>query len=420
MDYPGAREYIREAGKAGSIPGLERIRELLRRMGNPQDKIKTVHVAGTNGKGSVIAYLYSICREAGYRTGRYISPAVFSYREMIQAEGKNISEEEFAGIIFRISKIIADMEKEGLPLPTAFEIETAAAFEYFFQQGCDMALIETGLGGREDATNVIAAPAACVITHVGFDHTQFLGDTIEQIAREKAGIITPGTTVILSAQEDEVTETVKKAAEEKGGTLIVPELPVDVSYSRAGTDFSYQGRRFHTGMIGTFQVGNCTAAIETARTLGISENSIAAGVKKAVWNGRFEKIGDSPEFYLDGAHNPPAAQEFAATLQACFPGVKKIFIAGMFADKDYEKVMERTAGMADYIYTVSTEGIRGLDGKILARAAKKYNERVEFAADIKDAVKQAAERARQEKGAVIVYGTLSFLGKVKKIVEDLK
>ena len=422
MNYIEARQYIDEAMTLGSVLGLSNIRELLKRINNPQDKIKIIHVAGTNGKGSTIAYLNSIFMEAGYKVGRYISPAVFSYRERMQINGNNISKEEFAEILTDISIQVDNMLSDGHNHPTAFEIETAIAYEYFYRNSCDVAIIETGLGGLEDATNVIKSPVACVITDISLDHTGILGDTLEEIAMQKAGIIMQGTKVVLSNQSGEVMSVVKDVTSKMSGELFITGKATDIVFDKGMTAFTYDEERYDTHMLGAYQIKNAINAVETARILAVNDFDISCkdiymGIKNASWAGRFEKICDKLEIYIDGAHNPDAADRFVETLDNYFADVKKIFIMGVLADKDYENVVSKTASYAEYIITITPDNARALDGEKLAKVISKYNANVEYQKDMKKAVKIAVKRAKKIKGMVVAFGSLSYLCEIKNIVK---
>ena len=206
MNYEEARKYLIEVTKYGSVPGLDSIRELMRRLGNPQDKLKFIHIAGTNGKGSVLAYLSTILKKAGYRTGRYVSPTLFSYRERIQVDGEMIGREDLARLTEIVRDVSEDMERDGLAHPTSFETETAVAWLYFAEKNCDIVVLETGMGGRLDATNIVQTTVLEILTSVSMDHMEFLGDTLAAIAEQKAGIIKPYTAVVSAPQEDEAME----------------------------------------------------------------------------------------------------------------------------------------------------------------------------------------------------------------------
>lgn len=419
MDYREARQYIEDAMSLGSVLGLDNIRTLLEKMGSPQNRVKIIHVAGTNGKGSVIAYLYSILEKSGYKVGRYISPAVFSYRERIQVNGEDIAENKFAGIVSDISRYIEEMVSDGNNHPTAFEIETAVAYQYFYDMNCDVAIVETGLGGREDATNVIESPLMCIITSISLDHTQILGNTIGEIAREKAGIIMEGTPVVMMNQQQEAINVVKEVADSRNSDIYITDKCYDILYDREGTSFSYEDRRYDTEMIGTFQPDNAAVAIESAHILAetgynISERHIYEGIRDAGWPGRFEKISDKPPFYIDGAHNPDAAIRFADTLDKYFSGVPKVFVVGILEDKDYRKVCEVAAPYAERIITVTPDNPRALPGEILAEVIREYNENVEYVDNIGKAVKYAVKYAGKIGGIVIAFGSLSYLNDIKK------
>lgn len=407
----------------GSVLGLNSIKELLRRMNNPQNRIRTVHVAGTNGKGSVIAILNSILQAAGYKTGRYISPAVFSYRECMQINGKDISEDEFADIMSEIRDNAECMTADNLTHPTVFEMETAAAYEFFYRNNCDVAIIETGLGGREDATNVIESPEVCVITSISLDHTGILGNTLTEIAREKAGIIMKNSKVVVMNQSKEVLDEIKKESDNMNCEMYVTGNAYDIVYGEGITSFSYDDERYDIMMPGTFQVKNAVTAIETAHILCengfcISGKNIYEGVKNTVWKGRFERICKKPDIYIDGAHNPDAAKMFVDTLDKVFNSTKKVFIFGMLADKDYERVAEITSPYAEAIITITPDNKRALSGDVLAEAVKKYNNMVEYEPDMRKALKKAIKIAKKKKAIIIAFGSLSYLGEVRKIVED--
>ena len=223
MDYKQSRAYIDEAAKYGAVLGLDNMREMLKRLGNPQDSLSYVHVAGTNGKGSVIAYLYHTLTHAGYRVGRYISPTLYSYRERLEVAGERISHEEFANVITAISEVIHQMTKEGLPHPTPFEIETAAAFLYFKEQNCDLVLLEVGMGGNMDATNIIKNTRLAVLVSVSMDHMSFLGNTLGEIAEKKAGIIKPGCKVVTTKQQKEAEQVILSVCEKQGVPYVISD-----------------------------------------------------------------------------------------------------------------------------------------------------------------------------------------------------
>lgn len=405
MNYTQAREYITALSARGIKPGLDTIRELCGRLGDPQDKIKTIHIAGTNGKGSVGAFIESILRASGMSIGRYVSPAVEEYREIIQLDGEYIEEAEYADIVSRISAV-----SHGIS-PTAFEAETAAAFLYFAEKGCDYAIIECGMGGELDATNIIKSPAASVITSISLDHTAFLGDTIYEIAKNKAGIIKEGTQNFSARQPDEAM----KALYEKTSHIITAHEPKIIRSDMLGTHFNYKGHNsLFISLVGTHQPHNAALAIEVCDALGIDDETIRNGLKDTQWKFRFET--DENGWIFDGAHNPDAAKRLRETIDTLLKGKKLAFITGVFRDKDYKTITALTAGAANVIYTVKPPGERGLESAVLAETARQYCSNVTDAKTIENAVRLCAEGGYDN---VIVFGSLSFLSRIKQEKEAL-
>ena len=332
MDYRAAREYVdRINSRKGSVLGLKNIKYLLKCMGNPQNDTPIVHVAGTNGKGSFTSMLSSVLSDAGYNTGIYVSPSVFDYNERIQINGNNISDDEYACEIEKIKNCIDVNFPDENERPTAFEIETAAAFAFFRRKKCDIAIIETGMGGRDDATNVCDNPVMSVLMSISMDHMTFLGDTIEKIAACKAGIIKDKRPVVLYGQSEEVVNTIKKEAELKHSKAVITKQAEDVVYGCMETKFSYTDADGHQytdiriGLCGTYQKDNCAVVIEAVNILNgngfnISLKQLYNGLARATWNGRFERIGKNPDFYIDGAHNPGAAMRLRESIEKYFEG----------------------------------------------------------------------------------------------------
>jgi dihydrofolate synthase / folylpolyglutamate synthase len=424
MTYREARAFIESSSQYGSKLGLDTITELLRRMGNPQDKLKLIHIAGTNGKGSTAAYISSILTKAGYCTGRYISPSVFSYREKIQIGTEYITEQGLADAINIIKPICEAMLSEGLDHPTSFEIETAMAFLYFDREQVDFAVIETGLGGRLDATNVIHKPLLCVITSISMDHMQYLGDTLEQITGEKAGIIKPGVPVITANTEPSIIRVLRQACSENNTALqeIAGQI-TNIRTTTEGTRFCYQTQEYEVGLLGKYQAGNATLAISAAESLrgigyAISDSCIRNGLLSAKWSGRLEVIAKEPYFILDGAHNEDAAIQLHNTLTTLFPHQRKIFIMGVLADKEYKKILEITAPLADIIITVTPDNSRALSSSLLAAEAVHFtNAKVIHAESICKAVDCAYEHARKE-DVILAFGSLSYLGDIRECLSE--
>lgn len=426
MNYKEARVYLDEVSKYGSVLGLESMRELLRRLGDPQNELKFIHISGTNGKGSVLAYLSTILSGAGYRTGRYISPTLFSYRERIQVDGEYIEKESLACHVTAIAAAAEDMQKAGLPSPTVFEIETAMAFLYFKEKRCDIVTLEVGCGGLLDATNVITTTLMEVIASISMDHTDLLGDTLAKIAAQKAGIIKPDTMVVSAQQKSEAAQVIEDTCKEQHCTLqMVDESKIsNVHYGAEGQTFSYKTwENVAISLAGSYQIKNAALAlegVEALRKLGyaLSDQQVREGLLHTAWRGRFTTLRRDPTVIIDGAHNPAAALELKESLERYFPGKTLYFVMGMFKDKDYAQVIDLTAPLARHIITVETPGNpRAMPARELAEAVGKVNPSVEWADSVAHGVEKALAMAGKE-DAVIVFGSLSFLGEAADAVNE--
>ena len=411
MNYDEAMECINEVKKYGSVLGLQNMENLCRALGNPERNLNIIHLAGTNGKGSVGAFIDSILRTAGYSTCRYSSPAVFDYEEIWQYNGENITRDEIAHYIGLVKSAADEPVKNGNPHPTVFEIETAIAFLYCRDKKCDYAILETGMGGRLDAVNVIEKSRMSVITSISIDHTAFLGETLSEIAYEKAGIIKPNGVVVTAPQDKAAADVIETVCREKNARQITANHPENIR----GRIFDYgEMRDIEISLTGTFQPINASVAIEAAKELGIAEPEIRAGLKSAVWRGRFETICENPRVIIDGAHNAAAAKMLEQTIKTELNGQKPNFIIGVLADKDAEKIAEYTAYLADKIYAVTPDNPRALDKENLAEILRRYNENTETA-EINEAVKKCmADNER----TTIAFGSLSYLKDVKKAVQN--
>ncbi|MDY5016929.1 MAG: folylpolyglutamate synthase/dihydrofolate synthase family protein [Oscillospiraceae bacterium] len=402
------------------------MRELLRRLGDPQNELKFIHISGTNGKGSVLAYLSTILSGAGYRTGRYISPTLFSYRERIQVDGEYIEKESLACHVTAIAAAAEDMQKAGLPSPTVFEIETALAFLYFKEKRCDIVTLEVGCGGLLDATNVITTTLMEVIASISMDHTDLLGDTLAKIAAQKAGIIKPDTMVVSAQQKSEAAQVIEDTCKEQHCTLqMVDESKIsNVHYGAEGQTFSYKTwENVAISLAGSYQIKNAALAlegVEALRKLGyaLSDQQVREGLLHTAWRGRFTTLRRDPTVIIDGAHNPAAALELKESLERYFPGKMLYFVMGMFKDKDYAQVIDLTAPLARHIITVETPGNpRAMPARELAEAVGKVNPSVEWADSVAHGVEKALAMAGKE-DAVIVFGSLSFLGEAADAVNE--
>ena len=423
VTYKEARVYLDRVSKYGSVLGLGTIRKLLRELGNPQDDLKFIHLAGTNGKGSVLAYTSTILSKAGYRAGRYLSPTVVSYLERIQVDAQWIPEDTFARLTTLVQKAIARMEAAGETSPTVFEMETAIAFLYFQERGCDLVVLECGLGGAKDATNIIGAPLLAVFTSISRDHMGILGNTLEEIASDKSGIIKPGCTVVSASQHPEAAQVLRQRSKLLG----CPYITADLSLAKL-VEESYQGQIFsykemdavYCPLAGRHQLGNAVTALEAVfalRTLGycISNDAIRQGLKETIWRGRFTCISTKPLFFIDGAHNEDAVKRLRESLEIYFPNKHFIYIMGVFRDKEYEKIAEIMAPLAKSVHTVNLPDTdRTLPAAKLAKVMERHCPKgipIQAEETVEIGVKKALINARKE-DVILAFGSLSYLGQV--------
>lgn len=427
MNYREAMAYIEDLQQYGSVMGLETMRELCARLENPQDQLKFVHIAGTNGKGSVLAYVSTVLSAAGYRTGRYISPTVQEYRERFQIDGRVITQSGLCKYLEQVKEAAEAMAAEELPHPTAFEVETAVAFLYFLDKQCDIVVLETGLGGALDATNVITTTLAAVFTSVSMDHMGVLGDSIEQIAAAKAGIIKDKCYVISAKQTPEAMKVIRQAALVRKAKFYTADVSraKNVRYGMTGQHFSYDKyKNIVITMAGQFQIENAVVALETLAALGragypVAEDKLRLGMEQTRWRGRFDMIGKKPLFIADGAHNEDASKRLAESIRFYFTNRRIIYIMGMLKDKEYDKVIRNTYELAEHIITVTPPLTdRALHGYELAQAVREYHDSVTVADSVQEAVEIAYLLAGRDKDCVVIaFGSLSYLGELINVVE---
>ncbi|MDO5424509.1 MAG: folylpolyglutamate synthase/dihydrofolate synthase family protein [Eubacteriales bacterium] len=429
MNYEEARVYLDEAAKYGSVLGLETMTELLGRLGNPQDFLKFIHIAGTNGKGSVLAYLSTVLTEAGYRVGRYLSPTLFSYRERIQVGEARISKEALARLTGQVKDAADGMKQEGFSQPTVFEMETAISFLYFKEEACDLVVLETGLGGREDATNVVKTTVLEVLASISLDHMGILGNSLAEIAWQKAGIIKPGTRVVSMNQPPEAMQVIEEECKKQGAALTIADArkATDVEYGWEGQSFSYKAwKHLKISLAGSYQIPNAVLAVEALEALAglgypVTEEQLRGGLEKTSWRGRFTVLQKDPVFVIDGAHNRDAARTLAESLKLYFQGRRIFFIMGVFRDKEYEEIIKMTAPLAVHVTTVQTPGNdRALPAKELAAVWKNYHKNVSCQEDLTEAVKENLNLADQKDDVILAFGSLSFLGAIAKALQEVK
>ena len=430
MNYNEAMAYIKEIGKYGSVLGLKSIKKLLELMGNPEKQLKAVHVAGTNGKGSTSAFLQSILVESGYKVGRYSSPAVFEYREIIRINDDFIDKQQSADIISFIKEKCDYMVSMGMPHPTPFEIETAEAFEYFKRNKCDIVIIECGMGGESDATNVFDTVLCSIITTISLDHTKFLGNSIKEITNIKSGIIKEDCPVVIAQQSDEAVNTSVEKAKLKNAHFTVCGVAENVYEKKLITYYSYKASNkkvynIQLNLLGTYQIKNSITAIEAAVALekqGFKiETNILAGINKTKWPGRLEIINTRPLFVIDGAHNPGAVCELENSIDLYFTNKRITFIMGVLADKDFRTETETIAKKAEKIITVMPNNDRALSAEKLEETVKLYNENVSSANNIENAVRRALDSVyNNESDMILAFGSLSYLGELKSVLNRVK
>ena len=426
MLYNEAMQFIEESNLRGSVLGLDGVRTLAERVGNPQDSLRFIHIAGTNGKGSTLAYISTVLHQSGYKVGRYLSPTIFEYRERFQINEKKISQKDFCGYIEIMKNVIEDMQKEGISAPTVFEIETVLSFLYFKDKGCDLVVLETGLGGDQDATNIIKTTLIAVFTSISMDHMNELGDTITKIAEKKAGIIKQGCTVVTVPQDPEVIKILRNKSQEEQCSFVIADSSqvTNLKYGLEKQKFSYhKTKNLEIMLSGMFQIGNAVLAVETLQQLTllghpIKENHLRKGMLETKWQGRFSIISKKPYFIVDGAHNADAAQKLAETIRFYFTNKRIIYIMGILKDKEYEKIVQETYFFATHIITVTPpHNARGLAAYELALTVKKYHNSVTVADSLEEAVEMAYLLADKDT-VVIAFGSLSYLGELITIVEN--
>ena len=427
MNFNEALEYVESLNQYGIVPGLESIRELCRRLGNPQDGLKFVHIAGTNGKGSVLAYVSTVLRCAGYKVGRYISPVIFEYREKIQVGKRSISKAALCEGLELIKGICEEMVGNGFHHPTPFEVETALAFWYFAREACDIVVLETGMGGKMDATNLITTTQIAVLTSIGMDHMQFLGKNLEEIAIQKAGIIKEGCVVVSLLQKPEAMSVVEEACNQRGCELRVADSAKAsrIRYGIEKQNFDYAKlKKLEITLTGRFQIDNAVLAIEVIGALGqrgfpVSETALRKGLKETQWQGRFSLLAKKPYFIVDGAHNEDAAQKLADSITFYFTNRRIIYIMGILRDKDYDKVIGLTEMYADQIITVTPPSQRAMHAYELAQEIAKVHPNVSAVDSLEEAVEMSYLLAGKD-DVIIAFGSLSYLGNLIKLIERRK
>ena len=422
MTYEQALEYIHSVTWKGSRPGLSRITELLAALGNPQNGLRFVHIAGTNGKGSTSAMTESVLRAAGYCTGLFVSPFIRHFNERIAVNGVPISNEELAAATAEVKPYAEQMADA----PTEFELITAIGFVHFKRVGCDVVVLETGMGGRLDSTNIIRDPLVTVITGIAMDHTAFLGDTIEAIAAEKAGILKAGAPVVWGGKDAAARRVIEARAQELNVPFIAaqdtPTLHVQCDLSGTVLDWGAH-KSVHIPLLGLYQPQNLATVLATldalrAQGLAVSEEAQREGLANVRWPGRFEKLSDAPLILSDGAHNPEGIAAAARSIAHYFGGERVLLLSGVMADKDYTDMIRDLVPVAREVFTVTPDNPRSLAAADYAAAFRAAGITATAFDTVGEGVARAVARARETGLPLIALGSLYLYGEFFTALEE--
>ena len=419
MDYQQAVDYIESSALPRGRYGMERLKQALELLGNPQHKVRFVHVAGTNGKGSCAAMLASVLKEAGYRTGLYISPHLRRYNERMQVDGVDISDDDLIRAAQRVKEVCEQLG--GTPI--VFEVLTLMALWYFAECRCDFVVLEVGIGGKLDATNCIPAPAAALIAQLGFDHTETLGSTIEEIAAQKGGIAKPGSQLVMAEQEPAALRVVEQLCREQGCgfTVADPERLQVLSTSPEGQrlrDRTYG--ELLLPLAGSHQVKNAANVLTVVEVLkgegfAIPDRAVRQGIESTVWPARFERLSRSPDFILDGGHNPQCVQAAVQALQDYYPGKKVVFLTGMMKDKDSAAMLAKMAEVAKAFVCLHADSDRAFGAQELAREIENTLSLAAYPAASAQEGCALAQRLAGEQGVVCALGSLYLAGEIRAV-----
>lgn len=421
MNYEQSIEYIHSLNRFGIKPGMERIEALCNAVGNPQEKLEFVHVAGTNGKGSISTMIAGALQASGKKTGLFTSPYVSEFLERISIDGKPCDRQLFAEAVTSLEPVVAQLAEKNLQ-PTEFEVITAAAFMIFEKEGCEVCVLEVGLGGRLDSTNVISTPLLSVIASISLDHTAILGDTVGEIAKEKCGIIKPDCkTVCYPWQETEAFEVINNTCERMNNSLTIPNVRgiIGIENNIDGVNFVYNSTEYKLSMSGEYQVYNAVTAIEACRLLGISEQYIKQGVESAKVPARMEVISKNPIVLLDGGHNDDGGRAVAESLKSLLKGKKILAVMGMMADKNVDAYVSCVAPLCGAVVATTVAwNPRAMKADELGKIAAEYCENTFSFDKASDAV-EFAKSIIADYDCLLVCGSLYLAGEVRAQLKNI-
>ena len=420
MTAQEAINYIHSFFWKGSVPGLSRTQELLRRLGNPEKKLKFVHIAGTNGKGSTAAMTASILQKAGYRTGLYTSPYIYRFNERMQVNGEQIADEDVAAITEYVKQYAETMEEK----PTEFELVSCIAFEYFLRQNCDIVVLEVGMGGALDSTNVIEVPEVAVITNIGLDHTDYLGDTVEKIAETKSGIFKEGGRAVVYRGTPGVEEVFARICAERNVSLKKADFDSLRlrSHSLEGQIFDCGSRKeLFLPLLGDHQLHNASVVLSIADTLiekgwKISEENIREGIRDVSWPGRFDIVKRDPLFIIDGGHNPQCLEALVKNIEDYLADRKIIALTGVLADKDYGEMYRPMLPYIREFVCITPPNPRKLEAAELAEHLRRVGATATPCKTIEEGVQLAVEKAGAD-GVVLCFGSLYTIGDIRNALK---
>lgn len=422
MNYQQACFYIEEYQQGRGRFGLNKLEEVLHQLHDPHKKLSFVHVAGTNGKGSTAAMLSSVLTKAGYKTGLYTSPHLMRYNERMKINGQDIPDEDFIEAVETVKEVCDKMG--GVPI--VFEILTLMALWYFAKEQCDIVILEVGIGGRIDATNCIPSPKAAVITQLGLDHTETLGDTLEKIAAEKGGIIKPGCYAVMAEQQESAMDVVREICKQKQVPLTISSVSRMKVLSSSVEGQQIEDKEYGAiflPLAGAHQVKNLANVLETVGVLKqqgyqISDDAVVDGIRQTKWPARMQRLCTNPDFLLDGGHNPQCVQAATEALKAFYPDKKVVFLTGMMQDKDTDRMLEEMVPLAQEFVCIHPDSQRAMDQNDMCRMLReRYGVQATACQTVNEGIRTAIKKAGDH-AVICALGSLYLAGEIQSFFEQ--